>query len=792
MSQENKIEVINREGWRKDYPVQKGIVYIGSGPTNDIVLETLHGGGVAPLHAQLIANRSGYKLINLSDVDIVMGSSLGEIVVKPRTAADLMDGQSFRLGDFTLIFRGTTETRYAGLTTANGREGQSVGASLLTPETQLEPYQSLQGRVIVSNLGPATARFVVTLEGLEEVCYDIAPGPLLSSGAEDGVLFRVHHRGVKPAAGEWNIVFRVTAPKAYPGEKVVLSQRIQVLPLYRHRLTLLPSGSVLPPSPPEDLLTPKAVDIPLSQANNANTRGDVSSPEDDVWSASGENEVIKALPPPSPIRLEARPTRPVRIRPEAQPVAPKPPAAAETDAESEAEWGWEAKDEADLVVPTTPIVVGEDSGDWGLEDEGEAATVPVEPAAMLPEDTATQQKKRAMRDISTAELGVTPPEEEMIPPPPPSEPNDSPDPAPVDAVVTDLSEPRVDETALPSAVSAGEILSSSEMSLALPASSSELAAEPEVAVEVPKAESKPPDSDETAGKDFDEETAVQSASSPRWWQRWRQWLPFRQRAATDPAATEPIVIEETASFQEEVVEVEAIPVSPPKSPTDPLIQAETMATSEAPPQSATLLEETGPLETEILLPEPELSVEPVNQTEPSEMIPAPAEISQMKGAISPEPEPSSEIEVEIEPVPASPEIASTSEENDVTEEALSDQTPADGTAEMDALGQPDEERASTDEADTDEWWATEFEAESPSEIAPVLKVKAEAATDGDDTPASETDEVAAETVADWWDFEADTPIEKEQEIIKIKAQAPADPLGPKKEVPETEDWWSAD
>src|SRR5262245_39700770 len=108
MSQESRIEVINREGWHKEYPLQKGIIYIGSAPTNDIVLAGAHGVGVAPLHAQLIASaggEGGYKLVNLSDQDIQLGSA-GDERLPPRAVMGMPDGVVMRLGEFTLIFRG--------------------------------------------------------------------------------------------------------------------------------------------------------------------------------------------------------------------------------------------------------------------------------------------------------------------------------------------------------------------------------------------------------------------------------------------------------------------------------------------------------------------------------------------------------------------------------------------------------------------------------------------------------------------------------------------------------------
>src|SRR5262245_5125005 len=114
MGQESRIEVINRDGWRKEYPLQKGIVYIGSAPTNDIVLGGAHGAGAAPLHAQLIAaggGEAGYNLVNLSDMAIQMGST-GDETLPPRAVIGMPDGTTIRLGEFTLVFRGGSGGSY--------------------------------------------------------------------------------------------------------------------------------------------------------------------------------------------------------------------------------------------------------------------------------------------------------------------------------------------------------------------------------------------------------------------------------------------------------------------------------------------------------------------------------------------------------------------------------------------------------------------------------------------------------------------------------------------------------
>ena len=43
MNQHIRIEVIDKDGWRKEYPLDKSIVHIGSAPGSDLVLEGTNG-----------------------------------------------------------------------------------------------------------------------------------------------------------------------------------------------------------------------------------------------------------------------------------------------------------------------------------------------------------------------------------------------------------------------------------------------------------------------------------------------------------------------------------------------------------------------------------------------------------------------------------------------------------------------------------------------------------------------------------------------------------------------------
>ena len=235
MNQHNRIEVIDANGWRKEYPLQKPIVHIGSGSRNDIVLEPVHGAGVASLHVQLISsgNDSGCKLVNLADTGIL----LGEQVLPPRSVAKLTDGAVFKLGSFTLVFRSGE-----GVVGSFAGGSKNIGLSIYMSQIRLMPDQSLWGTVTVNNRGDRSGvQFDVNLEGIDSDCYDIEPGPLLSAGAEKEVQFRLYHRGIKPPAGERTITIHVSAPTAYPTDKATVTQTIYVFPCYHHQVRLLTS-----------------------------------------------------------------------------------------------------------------------------------------------------------------------------------------------------------------------------------------------------------------------------------------------------------------------------------------------------------------------------------------------------------------------------------------------------------------------------------------------------------------------------------------------------------------------
>jgi hypothetical protein len=279
MNQRNSFEITDRDGWRREFPFERAIVYIGNDPGDDVCLDPRHGGGVLPRHLQLIAPASAgglYRMVNLGDAVVFVGAAADRSVL-PRSFANLSDGDTIQVGEFRLVFRsgdtlltlgpgGRTcalPTSLGGVSATNGgpsagnllagpansgRASAAIGLRLSLPSAQLAPDRPLIGSILVSNLGDKPGvQFRLEAEGLEPDCYEIGPGPLLFPGAEKAISLLVRHsKRSTPVAGVHRLVIKVSAPEAYPGDSMTVTQDIQVLPYLRHTLRL-----ELPGQPPD-------------------------------------------------------------------------------------------------------------------------------------------------------------------------------------------------------------------------------------------------------------------------------------------------------------------------------------------------------------------------------------------------------------------------------------------------------------------------------------------------------------------------------------------------------------
>ena len=241
MAQENKVEVINRFGWRKEFVLEKPIIQIGRDARNDLVLDDGHENGIAPRHAQLLpssVNGQGMRLINLSDEDIQVVPSNpaagAATTIGPRSSAEVATGDQLKLGDFTLVFYG------------GERRSEVMKLELELAGNELALTKPLAGTLKIQHVGnKAAVQFKIEVEGLDPDSYELGPGPVLFPNAEKQISFRlIHSRRAHPPAGLHRITFHVTAPDAYPGERASISHEIHVAPFYQHRMRVMVMDSL--------------------------------------------------------------------------------------------------------------------------------------------------------------------------------------------------------------------------------------------------------------------------------------------------------------------------------------------------------------------------------------------------------------------------------------------------------------------------------------------------------------------------------------------------------------------
>ncbi len=240
MSEERYLEIIDRDGWRKEFPLTGRLAHVGSGPSNTVVLDASRGSGVSPRHIQFIfLEDGGCRLVNLGDTKVGIEGGEGNASVPPHLTGKIMDGQRLRVGDFTLVVHlganvDGTASRPTPITS------KSIGLRIALPEVRLTPERPIEGAIIVRNEGAQPGvQFRLTLEGLPSGCFELGPAPLLFPNAEKSVSLRlVHPRGPTLAAGKHRLTVRALAPTAYPDEKAEVTAQIEVAPFYAHTLEL--------------------------------------------------------------------------------------------------------------------------------------------------------------------------------------------------------------------------------------------------------------------------------------------------------------------------------------------------------------------------------------------------------------------------------------------------------------------------------------------------------------------------------------------------------------------------
>jgi hypothetical protein len=283
-----RVEVTDKDGWRKEYVLQKTINHIGADARNDIALENWRGTGVSARHLQLIVSGNSCRLVNIGSSEVSIASGIydaapGTIPAQVRplammSATEISNGTWVKLGEFTLRLRMadpavaavtpnatnvqpsvaavgvTSPVTMPAQTGAMGiymppvqvvepavGGGNPISLRMLLPQTTLGLDAPLEGSLIVRNAGSRPgAQFRLEIQGLPAECIEIGPGPILFPNAEKEVIFRLRHpRTPTLRAGDLQLLIRATSPDAYPGQVALVTQTIQVSPFYQHSLKLV-------------------------------------------------------------------------------------------------------------------------------------------------------------------------------------------------------------------------------------------------------------------------------------------------------------------------------------------------------------------------------------------------------------------------------------------------------------------------------------------------------------------------------------------------------------------------
>lgn len=265
---EINLVLTSRGGWRQAVKLTKPLALVGSDPRCDVVLDAARGLGAAARHLQLLSvpGQSALRLVNLADAVTVSGRQ-GLRSLAPRATLDLSDGDQIQVGEFTVSIGGAPGAAAPAVGREPARPGaassippaapaapadvpaaqgagqaRGIGLELRFPNLPLEPEQSLDGVLLVRNLGDqAGVQFRITVHGLSPECCQVGPAPILFPNAQKEVSIRLRHPcGPSLPAGRQRFRVTVTAPDSYPGETAAVSHAVQVQPYYAHRVVVTP------------------------------------------------------------------------------------------------------------------------------------------------------------------------------------------------------------------------------------------------------------------------------------------------------------------------------------------------------------------------------------------------------------------------------------------------------------------------------------------------------------------------------------------------------------------------
>jgi hypothetical protein len=249
MEQGYRIEIADSEGWRKEFILQKRIIYIGSDPRNDIVLSPARGSGVEHRHLQLITPQQpggGVTAVNLSSTVISMGEA-GERNIPPNSAVEITGRETMHLGSFILLFNllpvrldDAPVQAVPSVDDAPFVREEAPSIRLALNAAYLRPGMPLDGSITIRNQGRAPAvQFQISVDGFPRELCEIGTPPILFPNAEKTIPLRLNHpSGPAVPAGPVRITIRASSLESYPGESISVSREIQVEPYFHHTLLL--------------------------------------------------------------------------------------------------------------------------------------------------------------------------------------------------------------------------------------------------------------------------------------------------------------------------------------------------------------------------------------------------------------------------------------------------------------------------------------------------------------------------------------------------------------------------
>ena len=224
--------IIDKSGWSMPVKIQRATTRIGSASSNDVQLQSPQ---IAALHLQIFYSPdspSSCKVVNMASEMRVKANQ----EVRPLTTfatLDIHDGDEIMLGDYKI--------KLTLPMTANVLQSTKlIEASLLFADPVVRPEFEALGYLKIKNAGSQpNCQFQVDVEGLAQDCYQIDPIPLMYPGAQEEVRVLIIHHGQTPPAGPQQVLFKITAPESYPGERCVIQQSLFITPVFEQSLELI-------------------------------------------------------------------------------------------------------------------------------------------------------------------------------------------------------------------------------------------------------------------------------------------------------------------------------------------------------------------------------------------------------------------------------------------------------------------------------------------------------------------------------------------------------------------------